>query len=120
MTYAKTYSWILYSIALACGERPARRKEIEQVADGINHAIPTDREIFASVKWLNERDLIEKVGKGWCLTVKGQELIDNTISKSGGLLTIWERISKKLIKLGADGKTQVDCRTMLPMENENV
>ena len=57
MTFAKTYAWILYFIALASSKIAASRREIEPVADAINHAFPTDREITASVKWLSEKDL---------------------------------------------------------------
>ena len=120
MAYATTYSWIFYAIALCSGKSPAKIKEIEQVADGINHAIPTAKEIFASVKWLIEMGLIEKVGKGFCLSENGRGLFEITTSKPGGLLTQWKRLSKKFIKLGADGQTQVDCRTMLPNSNQNV
>jgi len=40
-----TISWILLSTALASEQQPANFESITQIADGINHAVPTHNEL---------------------------------------------------------------------------
>ena len=112
MTTAQTYAWILYATALASTKEPRVIKEIEHAADAINHAVPTQKEMSESIRWLREKDLIEKSGKKLSLTSAGNALLGKIRSKPGNLMTAWKRITQELQKIGADNNQPVDCRTM--------
>jgi hypothetical protein len=49
MTEAQVVAWIFYSVAGAYGQGPADFRDISMVADGINHAIPTHKELQSSL-----------------------------------------------------------------------
>ena len=42
------------------------------VADGINHAVPTQKELQTSIAWLMNHDFIKKSGNKFQLTEKGK------------------------------------------------
>jgi hypothetical protein len=48
---------------LSVGESPSGLDEVIGTADGINHAIPTRRELQESLGWLIENGLIHKADK---------------------------------------------------------
>jgi hypothetical protein len=60
MTNEQTISWIFLSIALASQTEPTDFSGISSVADGINHAVPTQKELQTSIAWLTTNGLVEK------------------------------------------------------------
>ena len=90
MTLAQTYSWLFYAVALASSTEPAKYHDIEQTADPINHAIPTQKELKESLAWLNSERLIIKKGKGYALTEEGSALLDMPSSKIGATMGVWK------------------------------
>jgi hypothetical protein len=43
-------------------------RSIIPVADGLNHAVPTERELQNAFKWLVQVGLLEKLGVGFIVT----------------------------------------------------
>ena len=71
MTDNQIISWIFLAIAIASQKELADIRGISMIADGINHAVPTEKEIQLSVSWLLKNGQIEKQGKKYKLTKKG-------------------------------------------------
>ncbi len=72
MTDKQTISWIFLPTALATNTKPTNINGISSVADGINHAVPTQKELQTSISWLIRNELIIKQGKNYELTSKGK------------------------------------------------
>lgn len=72
MVVIQTVSWIFLAIALATSKKPTDINGVSSVADGINHAIPTQKELQTSIAWLIKQGLILKQGKNYELTSKGK------------------------------------------------
>ena len=75
MNESTTISWIFLATAFASEQEPANFESILQIADGINHAVPTHKELQTSLDWLTKNGLVEKSGKKYQLTNSGTELI---------------------------------------------
>lgn len=112
MTLAETYSWIFYALALASSAQSAKYRDIEQIADGINHAIPTQKEIRESLAWLNSEDLIIKKGKAYSLSEKGKVLFEKLSTDVNSTQDIWQRIENYFAKCGVDNKKDVNPNTL--------
>ena len=72
MTDIQTISWISLATALLKNTKPTNFNGISEVADGINHAVPTPKELQTSISWLTRNKLIIKEGKNYELTSKGK------------------------------------------------
>ena len=114
MTEARTYAWIFYATAASRNEDGATRGEIESVADGINHAFPTQKEMDESLKWAEAQNLIRSEGKTVFVTEGGSQLASQHTSQPGGVMKVWERYTRAFEKMGADNTVELDCRTMEP------
>ncbi|MBK1884895.1 hypothetical protein JIN85_20965 [Luteolibacter pohnpeiensis] len=112
MTEAQTYSWIFYAASASCAKEGANIRDIEAVADGINHAVPTSKEMTQSLKWAESKGLITKEGKKFVITRDGQDLIAQVSSRGGSAMKIWERYTRLFEKLGAENVTHLNCQTM--------
>ncbi len=113
MTEARTYAWIFYSISMVSSEQePEKQVSIVAAADAINHAIPTQKEISQSFKWLQRHELIVRVGKRAFLSDPGKELIEKIGRKPGGVMKVWDRITTAFKKMGVDDTVSVNCNTM--------
>jgi hypothetical protein len=110
MTQAQTYSWIFYAIALASQQEPADYAGIETVADGINHAVPTQKEMRKSLSWLAAQNLVKKEGKRYRLTETGKILADD--ASAGTTMKVWKNLESRLSQLGANNHEQLNPRTM--------
>jgi len=110
MTQAQTYSWIFYAVALASQLEPADYAGIESVADGINHAVPTQKEMRASLSWLAAQNLVQKDGKRYQLTEAGNILADDASART--TMKVWKNLESRLSQLGANNHEQLDPRTM--------
>lgn len=96
MSDTTTISWIFLAIGLASEKSPADYKSIIQIADGINHAVPTDKEIQTSIKWLLSNDLILKNRKKYLLTESGDKLLNDAKVKAKTLMKIWDNLKVKI------------------------
>lgn len=96
MTHDETVAWIFLSTALATRTEPKNIIGVSMVADGINHAIPTQKEFQTSFSFLTRKGLFEKKGKNYSLTVKGKKEFDEASQTTGILLEIWQNLSKKI------------------------
>ena len=112
MTLAQTYSWIFYAIGLSSQTSVATQDEISQVADGINHAVPTQKEMQHSISWLLTEGLIQKEGKSIQLTDFGKALMNKGLSKKKTTFEIWKKLTKELSKMGVDDKQKINPRNM--------
>ena len=96
MTQFETISWIFLATALSSDESDAKVAEILMLADGINHAVPTQKELQESLKWLRTNELIIKNQNKYSLTDQGKRLIQDARKKSNLLLKLWEILEADL------------------------
>jgi hypothetical protein len=90
MTIEQSISWIFLSIAVASEISPANFKEITMIGDGINHAVPTQKELQTSISWLTKRGLILKRAKKYELSEKGKKEFENVSNKNMGYVKMME------------------------------
>lgn len=76
MTEDQITSWIFLATAVASQVEPANFNSISEIADGINHAIPTDQELQSSLNWLTRNGLVTKTDRKYTLTEKGKMEFD--------------------------------------------
>ncbi len=95
MTDEQTISWIFLATALATNTKPSDINGISSVADGINHAVPTQKELQTSISWLTKKDLIIKQGKSYELTAKGKFEYETASKNTDKLLAIWKNLEIK-------------------------
>ena len=93
---AETISWILLAIFISSQSSPTTFEEIMQIADGINHAVPTQREMQTSISWLIANDLILKDGKKYSLSENGKILNDNVEKQNSVLMKMWKHLESEL------------------------
>lgn len=98
MDNSTTVSWIFLSIALSSDKSPVDFKGISQVADGINHAVPSHKEIQDSVSWLLRKDLILKIGNKYSLSDLGKNMLIDSEINTKTVLNIWKNIDNKICK----------------------
>ncbi|MBP6759678.1 MAG: hypothetical protein KA133_10530 [Flavobacterium sp.] len=92
MVVIQTFSWIFLAIALATSKKPTDINGVSLVADGINHAIPTQKELQTSIAWLIKQGLILKQGKNYELTSNGKIEYDKASKDTKILLSILKKI----------------------------
>lgn len=92
MTDVRTISWIFLSIAMASEIDPADFTGISMIGDGINHAVPTHKEIQTSVSWLIKKGLVLKHSNKYALTETGAKEFENVSHKDMGYLKMMEKL----------------------------
>ena len=95
MATEKTNSWIFLAVAMASSETPTKLNGIIGVADGINHAIPTHKELQSAFSWLSKQGLISKEGKKYQLTDKGLALFKEASAKSNLIFGMWDYLKEQ-------------------------
>jgi len=100
MTDKQTISWIFLATALATNTKPTDMDGISSLADGINHAVPTHKELQTSIAWLTKHGLIVKQGKNYELTDKGKIEYETASKHTDKLLEIWKVLEKHLNSYG--------------------
>lgn len=85
-------AWIYLSLSIACETEPADFNGISMIADGINHAVPTQKELQNSTSWLMSQGLINKVGRKYTLTEKGKEDYASAQLETKILLKMWDNL----------------------------
>jgi len=92
----KTISWIFLAISLASEVSPAKLDSIATVADGINHAVPTQKELQYSMRWLTTKNLVVKESGKYFLSEDGKKLLKQAKSESELLLSIWKNVENMI------------------------
>lgn len=98
MTDNQTRSWIFLATAMASQNEPAGLHSISSIADGINHAVPTNEELLSSLTWLTDNGLVTKTGRSYSLTDKGKADYESASRQLSTLLQIWENVETILLK----------------------
>ena len=99
MNNTTTISWILLAIAFASQKFPAGKREISEIADGINHAIPTDKELHASIKWLLQYEIIIETNRKFSLSKYGERLIDKAKSEENTIWKTWNNLETHISEI---------------------
>lgn len=92
MTDAQTFSWILLCVT----EQGCTRRQISEMADAINHAIPTHQELQSSLRWLQERGLVREDGSRFALTDTGAALLARLRSPTRPIMQTWHAVEHEL------------------------
>ncbi len=100
MTENQILSWIFLATALATNKKPIDMNGISSVADGINHSVPTDKELQTSISWLTKQGLIVNQGKKYELTDKGKLEYETASKLTDNLFEIWKILEKHLNSYG--------------------
>ena len=79
MTEIETYSWILLAIHLGSEKERIDYAGIKSIADGINHAVPSDKEMQSSLKHLIVKGLVDKTGNKYTLTKQAMSRLFQTL-----------------------------------------
>lgn len=90
-------SWIYLALAIASETAPTDFHGISMIADGINHAVPTHKELQSSLFWLLKNKLVTKSGNKYALTSKGNNDYRMASEKTNTLLKTWDNM-KEIIK----------------------
>jgi len=89
-------SWILISIAYAGRKKLTGLVDIIAIADAINHAIPTTREMDRAINRLLAARLISNKRGTFAVTKTGLAAIAKMERRSKGVLTLWDNLHKLL------------------------
>ncbi len=95
MTNAQIYSWIFYATALASEQSPAKWADVSLLADGINHAVPTHKEMQGAMSFCIEQGLIRSAGKRVELTSAGSDLLSSCSHDLDIYLDVWRRLEEE-------------------------
>ena len=101
MNESQTNSWIFLAAGMGGHREPVTFKSIVGVADGINHAVPTSRELQAAFKWLSGHGLVRKVGLGFSLTPYGLRLLEEASSRSNKILDQWKYLEDRFVEISS-------------------
>jgi len=94
MDEPRTLAWIFYAVEMATGGGPADFRAISQVADGINHAVPSHKELQSSLAWLVHAGLVIQSGRGYTLTPAGTDLIADCRKGRTTISQVWSRLTE--------------------------
>lgn len=92
----RAYAWLMYALAGASQNKPANFAAISQVADCINHAAPTHKEIQSSLKWLTVYGLVHKQSTGYLLTEQGSTVMAKASAGHNTISAVWASLTKVL------------------------
>ncbi|MBS7787667.1 hypothetical protein KIH23_10190 [Flavobacterium sp. CYK-55] len=99
MTKLETTSWIFLALAISSEKAPTNFAEISQIADGINHSIPTQNELQESITWLIQNNLVLKKSKKFSLTETGKIIYLEAQNETRILIKMWKAIEIQLTKM---------------------
>lgn len=92
----RTISWIYLAISMASENEPTDFNGISMIADGINHLVPTHKEMQTSISWLSKKGLVSKVGNKYTLTSEGKNDFKTASKGTNTLLKIWDNMEQKI------------------------
>lgn len=93
----KLISCIYLAVSMASEHELADFNSISMLADGINHAIPTQKEIQTSILWLTHKGLVTRDGNKYTLTPKGKEDFQIASKETNNLFGIWNKLEQTII-----------------------
>ncbi len=96
MTDSKIISWIFLAVAIASSNEHADTKSISKIADGINHAVPTQNELRMAISWLLRAGQIKMQGKKYTLTKNGLINYQFASLNTNVVLNIWRNLERQL------------------------
>lgn len=113
------FSWIFLATAMSCQNEASSVKAITKVADGINHAAPTQKEIQISMKWLINNGLITKIGKKYDLTLTGKNIHMKATDSSNQITKIWASLTRHFTRItkGKEDLPEYSKELLLIIEN---
>lgn len=88
-------SWIFLAAGTGTDREPVTFRSIVGIADAINHAVPTEKELRSAFKWLIEKGLMRKIGKGFQATPEGSRLLTEASSKSTNIFDQWKYLEDR-------------------------
>jgi hypothetical protein len=97
MADAQTFSWILLSVS----EQGSTRRQISEMADAINHAVPTHWELETSLNWLQEHGLVCGDGSHFSLTSTGSALLSGLRSPTRPIMQTWHAVEHALEEMSS-------------------
>lgn len=103
MTDNQTRSWIFLATAMASRTAPADFHAISNVADGINHAVPTDGELQTSLSWLIHHGLVSERDGKYGLTEKGELEYKQCSRKTSVVFKIWDNLDRIMDRYESGG-----------------
>jgi len=92
-------AWIFLSAGTGGDPTPVTFRSVLGVADGINHAVPTHKELQTAFKWLTSHGFMKKVGKGFTITEDGSSLLAEAGSRSDNIFDHLKYIEKRFGKI---------------------
>ncbi len=102
MINQQTTSWLFLALSLSSQKEPASLEGISQIADAINHAVPTQKEMQSSLSWLLKQGLIITVAEKYSLTESGNKIFIATQNETNVLLKMWKSIEDKFNELKSE------------------
>jgi len=99
MTKLETTSWIFLAITISSEKAPTNFAEISQIADGINHSIPTQKELQESTSWLIDKNLVLKESKKFSLTETGKIIYSKVKNETRILIKMWKAVEIQLTNI---------------------
>jgi hypothetical protein len=99
MTEAQIVAWIFYSVAGASGQGPADFNGISTVADGINHAVPTHKELQSSLSWLQRVALVTQLSRRYALTGEGEAVMNSARQKANTTMSVWKELTQQMERI---------------------
>jgi hypothetical protein len=101
---ASTVAWILYSVAMASGREPAPIASISTLADAINHAVPTDKELQRSLLRLQSLRLVSREGRSFKLTESGAAMVERAQESSTYVTGVWKHLTTLIGEISVAGR----------------
>lgn len=102
MTDAQVNSWIFLAAAAGATQEPITFKSILLIADGINHAVPTQKELQSAFRWLVAHRFMQKVGNKFEITHEGTELFAQASANSETVLEQWRFLENRFAGISTD------------------
>ena len=99
MSEEETISWIFLSIAVSSQTESADLRRISNIADGINHSIPNQKELQTSISWLLKKFLICKNENKYQLTNLGKSEYEKASKITNILFEIWKNLELRIKKM---------------------
>lgn len=110
MTEAQIVAWIFYSVAGASGPGPADFRGISTVADGINHAVPTHKELQSSLSWLQLVALVAQLDHRYALTSQGEVVMNEARQKANTTMSVWKELTAKMEHIAKSSNQPLNAR----------
>jgi hypothetical protein len=96
---ATTIAWIFLAVGLASQKSAADRSAISQLADGINHAVPTHEEMETSLSFLTTAGLISVQNGKFSLSITGAAIYKKVFENELPLLSAWKLTTEEISRL---------------------